>query len=120
VVSRHRRRQELRSPSWAVDRLRTCAVVALVGLSGCGGGAGGSTDQFCDEAADRTGAFREASGQVSPAIIGTLRELALEAPPELEDDFQTVTEASGEEQLDEALRNIEAFLADECRLEVRR
>ncbi len=105
---------------WGGHRLGTgFAALAAVGLSACGGGAGGDTAQFCDEAADRIGAFREAGGEVSPTIIGTLRELASEAPDALTDDFETVTEASSDQEMDRALDNIEAFLAEECGLEVR-
>ncbi|MBW3573743.1 MAG: hypothetical protein KY450_02605 [Actinobacteria bacterium] len=95
------------------------AALAAVALSACGGGAGGDTAQFCDEAADRIGAFRAAGGEVSPTIIGTLRELSLHAPDVLTDDFATVTEASGDQEMDRALDDIERFLVEECGLEVR-
>ena len=105
---------------WRRHRLGTgIAALAAVGLSACGGGAGGDTAQFCDEAEDRIGAFRAAGGEVSPTIIGTLRELAFEAPDGLADDFATVTQASGDQEMDRALGNIEAFLVEECGLEVR-
>ena len=94
------------------------AVVAL-GMSGCSGGAGGDEEVFCDEAAERVDAFRAANGEVSPTLVGTLRELSLEAPDELTDEFTTVTEASGEDELDRALNGIETFLVEECGLEVR-
>ena len=58
-------------------------------------------------------------GEVSPTIIGTLRELALEAPEELIDDFETVSSASSHQEMDAALDNIETFLVEECGLEVR-
>ncbi len=96
--------------------LTTLAAASAVA---CGGGGGGDAAQFCDEAADRIGAFRAAGGEVSPTIIGTLRELALEAPDALADDFATVTEASDDQEMDRALDNIEAFLVEECELEVR-
>lgn len=94
--------------------------VGMVALSGCGGGAGGATGQFCDEAADRADAFRDASGEVSPTFVGTLRELAVKAPDELAGDFEAVTEASGGAELDRAVDNIERFLVEECGLKVRR
>lgn len=94
-------------------------AVAVMGLSACGGGGGGDTERFCDGAADRIGAFRDArGGEVSPTVIGTLRELALEAPEELIDDFETVSSASSDQEMDAALDNIEAFLVEECGLEV--
>lgn len=95
------------------------AAVAVLGVASCGGGAGGATEQFCDEATDRIGAFRAASGEVSPTIVGTLRELALEAPDELTDEFETFSSASSEEEMDRALAAIETFLTQECGLEVR-
>ncbi len=94
-------------------------ALAAASVVACGGGGGGDAAQFCDEAADRIGAFRAAGGEVSPTIIGTLRELALEAPDALADDFATVTEASDDQEMDRALDNIEAFLVEECELEVR-
>lgn len=94
------------------------AALLLVALAACDGGAGGDTAQFCDEATERVGAFRDPTGEVSPTIIGTLRELALEAPDELSGDFEAVTEASGGVELDRALDNIETFLVEECGLEV--
>ena len=90
----------------------------VVALAACGGGAGGDTAQFCDEAADRVGAFRDPTGEVSPTVIGALRDLALEAPGEVRGDFEVVTEASGGGELDRALDNIETFLVEECGLEV--
>ena len=98
---------------------KIAVAVAVSGLSACGGGAGGDAEQFCDDAADRIGAFREAGGEVSPPIIGTLRELAHEAPSELQDDFEDVSSASSDEEMDRALDNIETFLVQECGLDVR-
>lgn len=94
-------------------------AVAVIGLTACGGGAGGSTGQFCDEAEERVGAFRDAGGEVSPTIVGTLRELALEAPDELSGNFETFSSASSDEEMDRALDEIETFLVQECGLEVR-
>lgn len=95
------------------------SALAAAILVACGGGGGGDAAQFCDEAADRIGAFRTAGGEVSPTIIGTLRELALEAPDALADDFAAVTEASDDQEMDRALANIETFLVEECELGVR-
>ena len=94
-------------------------AVAVISLSACGGGAGGSAGQFCDEAEERVGAFRDANGEVSPTIVGTLRELALEAPDELTDEFETFSSASSDVEMDRALDDIETFLVHECDLEVR-
>ena len=94
-------------------------AVAVTGLSACGGGAGGSAGQFCDEAEERVGAFRDPNGEVSPTIIGVLRELALEAPDELTGNFETVSSASSDEEMDQALDEIETYLVEECGLEVR-
>jgi hypothetical protein len=104
-----------------VVELTSVVLVAFssVTLAACGGGAGGATDRFCDEAADRIGAFRSASGQVSPTIIGTLRELAAQAPDELRDDFAAVTEASSDQETSRALADIEEFLGEQCGLDVR-
>lgn len=103
-----------------MDLLRLAvAGLALAGLTACGGGAGGETEQFCDEAADRTEAFRGRDGDdVSPQLIGTLRELALEAPDELSGDFEAITEGSGGVEINRAVDNIEAFLVEECGLEI--
>lgn len=98
---------------------RTLAVLASVALGACGGGAGDDAEAFCEGAAERLGVFRDDSGLVSPAAIGALRELAVEAPDELADDLETVTEGSSGDEVDRALANIERFLADECGLEVR-
>lgn len=93
-------------------------AVALIGLSACGGGAGDSTGQFCDEAEERVGAFRDANSEVSPTIVGVLRELALEAPDELKGNFETFSSASSDEDMDQALDEIETFLVEECGLDV--
>jgi len=77
------------------------------------------TAQFCDEVTPWIGAFRDESGEVSPPVIGVQRELAAEAPDEVTGDFETVTAASSEEELERALRNIEEFLVEECGLELR-
>ena len=95
-------------------------AVAVIGLTACGGGgAGESTGQFCDEAEERVGAFRDANGEVSPTIVGVLRELSLEAPDELSGNFETFSSASSDEDMDEALDEIETFLMEECGLDVR-
>ncbi|MDP8953386.1 MAG: hypothetical protein M3N37_00390, partial [Actinomycetota bacterium] len=99
---------------------RSVAALSPVVLAACGGGAGGATGEFCDQAAERVGAFRDADGEVSPTLVGTLRELAVTAPDELADDFEAVTEGSGGAELDRAVDNIEGFLVERCGLEVRR
>lgn len=88
-------------------------------LSACGGGAGGAVGPFCEEASEQVEAFQGASGRVSPTFVGTLRDLAGQAPDELVDEFETVTESSNEGELDRALAGIEEFLAEECDLDVR-
>lgn len=96
----------------------TIVALLLTGVAACDGGAGGDTAQFCDEATERVGAFRDPTGEVSPTVVGTLRDLAGEAPDELTGDFEAVTEASGGGELDRAVANIEEFLVEECGLEV--
>lgn len=59
-----------------------------------------------------------AGGQVSPAIIGTLRDLADEAPDEFRDDFEVVTTASTDEELDEALAGIKDYIETECNVDL--
>jgi len=100
-------------------RRRFLAALAVAGLAACGGGAGEDEARFCDAAAEEVEAFRSAQGQVSPAIIGVLRELVREAPGELADDFETVTESTSEQEADRALAEIESFLIGRCDLDVR-
>ncbi len=93
-------------------------AIAVLGLASCGGGAGGGTEAFCEAAGEEIGAFRAPQGEVSPTIIGALRDLSLQAPDELSGQFEVVTEASGEAEVQQALDEIEQFLSQECGLDV--
>ncbi|CAN5840364.1 hypothetical protein BH24ACT2_BH24ACT2_08070 [soil metagenome] len=93
-------------------------AIAVLGLASCGGGAGGDTEAFCEAAGEEIGAFRAPQGEVSPTIIGALRDLSLQAPDELSSQFETVTESSSQDELLQALDEIEQFVSQECGLDV--
>ncbi len=96
------------------------AVLAAVGTSACGGGAGGDREAFCDSAGDQVEAFRSAEGRISPDLVTTVRELSVTAPDELTEAFNSITELSNEEEADAAVSEIKQYLTKECGLDLQR
>lgn len=69
---------------------------------------------FCDDIRSQADAFTaEGAKEVPGTLIGALREVVDDgdAPDELRDAYEQLTEASGDEELDEALADIEQVLA---------
>jgi hypothetical protein len=98
-----------------VIRMLLAASAVAIGSSCAGGGAGGSEEAFCDEAEEVAEVFRgRTTGEADPAFIGTLRDLSHEAPDVLRDDFEQATAAETEEELFEAVDEIEQYLREEC------
>ena len=90
------------------------AVAAtLIGCSDDGGTAFDST--FCEEVREREDAF-VASGEneVPPTLVGALRELVQDSDPpaDVRDAFNELTEATSDEDLDDALAQLEESLAE--------
>lgn len=96
----------------------TCtSFVALFAgvVAGCGDGAGGSADAFCDGARARAEVFDDDHGRlVEPGIVGVLRDLAGEAPDEIRDELEVVGGASSDDELDEALSEVRRYVQEEC------
>ncbi len=68
----------------------------------------------CDDIRSQADAFTaEGANEVPGTLIGALREVVDDgdAPDELRDADEQLTEASGDEELDEALADIEQVLA---------
>lgn len=99
---------------------RLIVGIAVVTVSSaCAGGASGSEQALCEEARARSDVFTaEGFRTASPQVISALRELAHQAPTRLRDDFEEVTEASSDAELDGALSEIERFLSDDCGIDV--
>lgn len=101
----------------ALHPLSTIVVVAVLSalVGACGSAPGAASEEFCENAQANRDVFTGDHGrQVSPAIIGTLRDLADEAPDEFRDDFEVATTASSDEELDEALADIKHYIETEC------
>ena len=97
----------------------TMLLASTVVGCGDGGGAGGSAAEFCDEAADHRDAFTGHARQVSPAIIGAMRDLAHDAPDEVRDAFEQALSASSDDERADAFASIKDYLRDECDLTLR-
>lgn len=103
-------------------RRRSSLVGAVVGLgaaatlAGCSGDAGTAFDsEFCQEVREREDEF-VASGEneVPPTLVGALRSLVQDGDPpdEVRDAFNELTEATSDEDLDDAVAQLEESLAD--------
>lgn len=69
---------------------------------------------FCDDIRSQADAFTaEGAKEVPGTLIGALREVVDDgdAPDELRDAYEQLTVASGDDELDEALADIEQVLA---------
>lgn len=65
---------------------------------------------FCEDVRDRSELFvAEGPGEVPATLVGALRELVADsdAPDELRDAYEQLTEATSDEDLDEALAQVE-------------
>ena len=69
---------------------------------------------FCDDIRSREDAFTaEGAKEIPGTLIGALREVVEDgdAPDELRDGYEQLTEASGDEELDAAVADIREVLA---------
>lgn len=94
-----------------------CALLALTSIpvvAACSGDDDLASSSFCDEVRSRADAFvAEGANEVPPTLIGALREVVDDgdAPDELRDAYNGLTEASGDDDLDEALADIRQVVA---------
>ena len=73
-----------------------------------------ASSSFCEDIRSRSDAFSADGAKEVPAtLIGALREVVDDgdAPDELRDAYDELTEASGDEELDDALADIEQVVA---------
>lgn len=126
-------------------------VLMLAALAACGGGGGDSdTEAFCDDAQDFSDDFENldpSDAEGLESATDRLEDLADNAPEEIEDDVETLSEAFGGfarafadadegdpvaqleavqrlfeehsgEEIDEAVSNLQDFAQEECDLEI--
>lgn len=99
-------------------RTRTSSALAITALllatAGCSEGDDVSASH-CDEIQERADAFSaDGENEVPATLIGALREVVedSEAPEELRDAYDAITEAEDEEEVDEALADIDRIVAE--------
>lgn len=90
-----------------------CALVTFTLVpvaAACSEGEDLADSSFCDEVRSRADAFvAEGANEVPPTLIGALRAVVEDgdAPDELRDAYNSLTEAPGDEAVDDALADIE-------------
>ena len=98
-------------------RTRVCCALlsmALVPLAACSAEDDLAGSSFCDDIRSQEDAFTaDGAKEIPGTLIGALREAVddADAPDELRDAYEQLTEASSDEELDGAIADIERVLA---------
>ena len=90
-------------------------LVAGIVAGGCGGGAQGDEEAFCDGVREHREALESSSGApLGPGAVGVLRDLALEAPEEIRSDLEDIGDYSTSEDVERSYGEIRRFIQEEC------
>ena len=93
-----------------------CALVTAMLVpvaAACSQGEDLADSSFCDEVRSRADAFvAQGAKEVPPTLIGALRAVVADgdAPDELRDAYSSLTEAPGDEAVDDALADVEEVI----------